>query len=210
VTQDWQHEESIEEGLERIRRQTGSGAAPTPASGPTGITRDVRTPVPRGESVLTPGVPGPRPGDDLLPSYSSVIAWTRLFAAIVAAFFATSVSRWFGFGLFSIAVLALAAVVVVRSILRVIAAPQERAWCSSAGVHIVERRTEQVIAWPALVRAESVVPRGQSKTAKVVLHLDDGSRVAPRQWNGIGVPMADQVVSRILECQQRTAGRRSP
>ena len=36
------------------------------------------------------------------------------------------------------------------------------------------------LAWPALVRAESVVPRGQSKTAKVVLHLDDGSRVVPR------------------------------
>jgi hypothetical protein len=210
VTQDWQHEESIEEGLERIRRQSESSGAVAPAPRSAGLTPAARTPAPLPDPVVAAGLAGPRPGDEVLPSYSSVLAWTRLFAAIVAAFIATSVSRWFGFGLFSIAVLALAAVVVVRSILRVIAAPQERAWCSSAGLHIVERRTEQVIAWPALVRAESVVPRGQSKTAKVVLHLDDGSRVVPRQWNGIGVPMADKVVSRIVECQQSTQGRRSP
>jgi hypothetical protein len=209
VTQDWQHEESIEEGLERIRRQSENSASAVPSARPAGSAGSARRPVARADGVLTPGVPSPQPGDEVLPSYSSVLAWTRMFAAIVAAFIATSVSRLFGFGLLSVAVLVVAGVVVVRSILRVIAAPQERAWCSSAGLHIVERRAERVIAWSALARAERVSPRGQTKTAKVVLHLEDGSRVVPRQWNGIGVPVADKVVARIVACQQRALGRRS-
>jgi hypothetical protein len=201
--------ESIEEGLERIRRQnadaTGGGPAtapqPLPSTPWSGTAEGVPSPV-----VGRAPVPGPRPGDDLLPSYAVVLAWTRMFAAVVGAFVATSVSRLFGFGLITVVVLVLAAVVVVRSILRVLAAPHERAWGSSAGLHVVERRTERVIPWPSLVRAESVSPSGQSRSARVVLHLDDGSRVVPRQWNGIGVSQADTVVSRIVGCRQRFQG----
>ena len=84
-------------------------------------------------------------------------------------------------------------------ILRVRSAPGERAWADHGGLHVVERGQERVVPWAELVGVD-VEERssGKNQRGRVVLRLVDGTRVAPRLWDGVAMKPVRTTVDRIL------------
>lgn len=204
--QSWQHEETIEEGLERIRRASAdaSRSEPLVEGLPSTIEPEPSAAVPAAGAGWTgSGVrrsPG-SPGTDavLLPSFSQQIAWTRILGGGVASFITVQMSRLIGFGWWGLMLVVPAALWLLSGVLRARAAPSEKAWADHGGLHVVERGQERVVPWPELIGVEAEQrSSGKNQRGRVVLRLLDGSRVVPRMWDGIALKPVRTTADRIL------------
>ncbi len=199
-------EESIEEGLERLRR---ASAEPRPAEQQSeprpSIIGPEDPPAPLEPTAVWTGSGVRRspgwPGTDavLLPGFSPQIAWSRILGGGVASFITFQMARWIGFGWWGLLLVVPAALWLGSGILRVRSAPGERAWADHGGLHVVERGAERVVPWAELVGVEAEQrSSGKNQRGRVVLRLVDGTRVTPRMWDGVALKPVRTTVDRIL------------